>query len=79
MGTTRNTTTQEAGRPRRPAILTFNAWTPRTASLVAGTALVLLAVLAGFGFGAIMPLVTPGDAAATARDISAARPLFLAG
>ncbi|TFC06275.1 DUF4386 domain-containing protein [Cryobacterium mannosilyticum] len=60
-------------------MLTFNAWTPRTASLVAGTALALLAVLAGFGFGAIMPLVTPGDAAATARDISAARPLFLAG
>lgn len=63
-----------------PVTVNFRAWPPRTASLVAGIALALMAVLAGFGnFGAIVPLVTPGDAERTARDIAESAPLFLAG
>src|SRR5829696_2797443 len=43
----------------------------RTASLIAGLALALIAVLSAFGnFVALQPLVTPGDAAKTAIDIS---------
>ena len=49
----------------------------RTASLIAGLALALMAVLAAFGnFVAIQPLVTPGDAAKTAQDISNSEALF---
>jgi hypothetical protein len=49
----------------------------RTASLTAGLALALMAVLAAFGvFGAVGALVTPGDAAKTAMDISSAQVLF---
>jgi hypothetical protein len=49
----------------------------RTASLTAGLALAVMAVLAGFGvFGAIGALVTPGDAAKTAVDIAGAQALF---
>lgn len=49
----------------------------RTASLIAGLALALMAVLAVFGnFVAIQPLVTPGDAAKTAIDISNSEALF---
>ena len=49
----------------------------RTASLIAGLALALMAVLAAFGnFVAIQPLVTPGDAAKTAIDISNSEALF---
>jgi len=63
-----------------PVTVDFRGWPPRTASLVAGIALALVAVLAGWGnFGAIVPLVTPGDAERTARDIAESAPLFLAG
>jgi hypothetical protein len=49
----------------------------RTASLIAGLALALIAVLSAFGnFVALQPLVTPGDAAKTAIDISNSEALF---
>ena len=49
----------------------------RTASLIAGLALALMAVLAAFGnFVAIQPLLTPGDAAKTAIDISNSEAMF---
>jgi hypothetical protein len=49
----------------------------RAASLIAGTGILLPAVLAVFGnFIAVKALVTPGDAAATARDILASGGLF---
>jgi hypothetical protein len=49
----------------------------RTASLIAGTGILLLAVLAVFGnFIAVGALVTPEDAAKTARDILASEGLF---
>ena len=52
----------------------------RRASLTAGVALALMAVLAGFAvFGAISPLVTPADAARTAQDIAASSMLFRLG
>lgn len=70
----------EMVRLPRPARLNFTAWPPRTAALVAGIALALMAVLAGYGnFGAIVPLVTPGNAVKTAQDISDSGPLFLSG
>jgi hypothetical protein len=65
---------------RRAAISNFARWSPRTAALVAGFALALMAVLAGLGnFGAIVPLITPGDATETAHAISDSRLLFLSG
>jgi hypothetical protein len=49
----------------------------RAASLIAGLALALMAVLAIFGnFVAIQSLVTPGDAAQTAIDIANSEGLF---
>ena len=49
----------------------------RTASIVAGIALLLLAVLAAFAnFVVVEGLVTPGDAVQTARDIAASEGLF---
>jgi hypothetical protein len=52
----------------------------RTASLTAGIALALMAVLAAFGvFGAVAALITPGDAAKTAQDISESQALFRQG
>jgi Domain of unknown function (DUF4386) len=49
----------------------------RTASLIAGLALALMAVLAAYGnFVALQPLVTPGDAAKTAIDISNSEAMF---
>jgi hypothetical protein len=49
----------------------------RAASLIAGTGILLLAVLAVFGnFIAVGALVTRGDAAKTARDILASEGLF---
>ena len=64
--------------PQRP--LNFTTWSPRTSALVAGIALAIMAVLGGFAnFGAIVPLITPGDAAQTAHDISGAPLLFFAG
>ncbi|TFC10370.1 DUF4386 domain-containing protein [Cryobacterium algoritolerans] len=79
MTAVRQTANETVGE-RRPARLNFTTWPPRTASLVAGTALALMAVLAGLGnFGAIVPLVTPGNAVKTAQDISESGSLFLAG
>lgn len=53
---------------------------PSGAGLLAGTALLLMAVLAAFGnFGALEPLITPGDAAKTARDILDSELLFRLG
>ncbi|GAA3605489.1 DUF4386 domain-containing protein [Nonomuraea rosea] len=52
-------------------------WSTRTASLTAGIALLLMTVLAVFAnFVAIDALVTPGDAAQTAGDITGSEPLF---
>ncbi|WP_022887185.1 DUF4386 domain-containing protein [Glaciibacter superstes] len=63
-----------------PAGPNFTRWSPRTAALVSGVALALMAVLGGWGnFGAIVPLITPGDATATATAISESSGLFLAG
>jgi hypothetical protein len=67
-------------RSPRAAILKFPSWSPRTASLVSGIGLALMAVLmiAGY-FGGIVPLITPGNAAETAADISNSGFLFLGG
>ncbi|WP_111720713.1 DUF4386 domain-containing protein [Homoserinimonas sp. OAct 916] len=60
--------------------LDFTAWSPRTAALVAGVALAVMAVLGGFGnFGALVPLIIPGDAVLTAQNISGSPLLFFAG
>ncbi|MFM9877212.1 MAG: DUF4386 domain-containing protein [Rhodoglobus sp.] len=54
--------------------------TSRRASLIAGIALALMAVLAGVAnFAVLTPMVIPGDAAATASAIAASEPLFRAG
>lgn len=51
-----------------------------SAAVVAGTSILVLAVLAGFGmFVAVEGLVTPGDAARTAADVRASEGLFRAG
>ena len=59
---------------RRPRSFTdFAAWSPRVASLVSGSALALMAVLAALGnFVAIAPLITAGDAVQTAAAIGQA-------
>lgn len=52
----------------------------RSASLTAGVGVLLMSALAGFGyFAAVEGLVTPGDAARTASDISASEGLFRLG
>jgi Domain of unknown function (DUF4386) len=52
----------------------------RTASLIAGVALLLMAALAGFGYDfAIHGRITSGNAARTAQDIMAHQGLFRAG
>ncbi len=52
----------------------------RNAGLIAGVGLLLMSVLAGFGyFVAVEGLVTPGDAARTARDVTASEGLFRLG
>jgi len=58
----------------------FTSWSPRTAAIVAGISLAVMAVLGGFGnFGAFVPLITAGDAGQTAQDISGAPVLLFAG
>ena len=60
--------------------LHFTIWSPRTAAIVAGIALAIMAVLGGFAnFGAIVPLIARGDAEQTAQNISGAPLLFFAG
>jgi hypothetical protein len=58
----------------------FTTWSPRTAALVAGVGLAVMAVLGGFAnFAAIVTLIVPGEAAQSARNITAAPALFWAG
>lgn len=60
--------------PSRPA------WSPRTASLIGGVALLVLAVLAGLAnFGVVEVLVTPGDAVRTTQDLIDSEALFRLG
>lgn len=60
--------------------MNFTTWSPRTAAIVAGTGLAIMAVLAGFAnFGAIVPLIARGDAEQTAQNVSGAPLLFSAG
>ena len=55
-------------------------WSIRNASLTAGVAILLMSVLAGFGtFGAVQGLVTEGNAAQTAKDITGSDGLFRLG
>ncbi|HYI32839.1 MAG TPA: DUF4386 domain-containing protein [Glaciibacter sp.] len=55
-------------------------WSQRTSALIAGSALALMAVLSGFAvFGAIAPLITPGDAEKTATAILGSETLFRSG
>jgi hypothetical protein len=52
----------------------------RRASLIAGIGLLLMAALAGFGYNfAVHGLITPGNAARTAQDITAHEGLFWSG
>lgn len=68
----------QTAAPRHP--LSFTTWSPRRAALVAGVALAVMAVLGGFAnFGALVPLITPGDAVQTAQNISASPLLFWSG
>lgn len=63
--------------PARPADIVKSQ---RSASLVAGIGLALMAVLAPLGvFGAIQPLITPGDAEATVAAILASELIFRLG
>lgn len=63
-----------------PARSADTAKSQRSASLTAGLALALMAVLAGFGvFGAIQPLIVPGDADATVAAILGSELMFRAG
>ena len=52
----------------------------RSASIIAGISLALMAVLAGFAnFGVFEALVVPGDATATAANIAGSETLFRVG
>ncbi|MBP2217116.1 DUF4386 domain-containing protein [Arthrobacter sp. CAN_C5] len=60
--------------------MNFTTWSPRTAAIVAGLGLAIMAVLAGFAnFGAIVPLIARGDPDQTALNISGAPLLFFVG
>ena len=55
-------------------------WSVRNASLTAGIALLLMSVVAIFGNVVVVDgLTTPGDAAATAADITASAGMFRLG
>ena len=65
---------------QRPSKLDFREWSPASASLIAGLALLAMVVLMTAGyFGGVTPLITPGDATKTAQDISQSAPIYLAG
>ena len=65
---------------RSPVRSAETAASQRSASLVGGVALALMAVLAGFGaVGAIEPLISLGDAEATAAAILGSELLFRVG
>ena len=78
-------TTPPAASSSRTAAATTQTSPPanrgmRRSALVAGTALLVLAVLsAAANFGVIQRLVIPGDATRTARDIPASAGLFRLG
>ena len=58
----------------------FAAWSQRRASLISGVGLVGMAVLMPAGyFGAIVPLVSAGNAEVTAHNIAASPLVYLAG
>ncbi|VXC50984.1 conserved membrane hypothetical protein [Arthrobacter sp. 9AX] len=60
--------------------LDFRSWSPATASAVSGLGLVVMVVLMTAGyFGAVSPLITPGDATKTAQNISQSGTAYLAG
>jgi hypothetical protein len=65
---------------QRTPKLDFRQWSPATASLVSGLGLLAMVVLMTAGyFGGVVPLITSGDAAQTARDISQSGAVYLAG
>ncbi|HYI45896.1 MAG TPA: DUF4386 domain-containing protein [Actinomycetota bacterium] len=71
-------TVQKPSSPIRPAMDSTRS--VRDAGVVAGAALLLMALVAGFGhFVAIEGLVTQGDAARTATDVMASEGLFRLG
>ncbi|HSP52614.1 MAG TPA: DUF4386 domain-containing protein [Cryobacterium sp.] len=73
-----STQSNATAAPRHP--WNFTTWSQRTAALVAGVALALMAVFAGFAnFGALVPLIEPGNAEQTAQNISASPILFWSG
>ena len=83
---TRNTSLDQPVSPAvHPApppapIPAYSTASMRTAAVIAGAALTLMAALAGFGnFVAVQGLVTPGDAATTANDILASEGMFRLG
>ena len=64
----------------RTSKLDFRSWSPATASLVSGLGLLAMVVLMTAGyFGGVVPLITSGDAAKTAQDISQSGAVYLAG
>ena len=67
-------------RAPRAGRLDFRQWSRRTASLVSGIGLALMAgiMIPGY-FGGILPLIAPGDASATAAAITASPLPYLAG
>lgn len=75
------TTTNPMHAAHPPAGPTEPAGAPdRSAALIAGAAILVIAVLAAFGnFIAVQGLVTPDDAGRTARDIAASQTLFRLG
>lgn len=76
-----NLTTHNPSKTDVPQrLMNFTAWSPRTAAIVAGIGLAIMAVLAGFAnFGAIIPLIARGDAEQTAQNIFGAPLLFFVG
>lgn len=73
-------TVPQSPAPQRPSKLAFRTWSPATASLVSGLGLLAMVLLMTAGyFGAVVPLITPGDSAKTAQAILQSAPVYLAG
>jgi hypothetical protein len=65
---------------RPPAQARRADWTPRTVALIAGTSLLILAVLAAFAqFGVLQALIVSADAETTLNNLVASDGLFRAG